>query len=499
MTFSVAHSSRKLALLAILLVAATAYLAVLLRYNCWFAAGPDSAGYCTEAKMIASGHMMMEVPLLRELQLPPEMIRVFTPTGWMRAPVDGFMVPTYPAGVPLHQAILGKVFGWRRAPFLLAPIVAFLTIFVCVALFCDLGVPLPYACGGAMAYVLIPTFVEHAVQPVSDVVASFYCIVAIWLAFRASRVGPAILPGALSGVAFAIGVWVRPTNFLLVIALAFAMCWKPRALAAFTVAAAPIGLALAWWNKTLYGSPFVNGYGSLSSVMSPYPVSGAFHLRVVGEMLTPLVALAVLFVFFDRRVAAPVRTLIAVWFGSFLLFYSFYDFRDERFMLPAVPALIAGFLLVIERAAAVVGAYAPRFAQVVALSVILTVIGLEVHAIDRHHSLNEAREDSIYPTSIAFAEARLPKEAFVTTGLMAGAFLYGSNRFTFRFDVLPEGKSLAIVRAAAKRSHKRWYALLSVFEATPDRFDAWSPARWIPVGENGNVTLWRLECAGCGS
>src|SRR5437764_1455415 len=133
---------------------------------------------------------------------------------------------------------------------------AVLPIFVCVALFCELGVPLVYACGGAMAYALIPTFVDHAVQPVSDVVASFYSIVAIWLALRASRVAPAIVPAALSGVAFAIGVWVRPTNFLLVIALVFALRWKPRSLFAAAIAAAPIGLALAWWNKTLYGSPF---------------------------------------------------------------------------------------------------------------------------------------------------------------------------------------------------------------------------------------------------
>jgi hypothetical protein len=483
--FDRAHSSRKLAFLAILPFAA-AYLAVLLQYNCWFAAGPDSAGYCTEAKMIASGHMMMEVPLLRELQLPPEMVRVFTPIGWMRAPVDGFMVPTYPAGVPIHQAILGSVFGWERAPFLLAPIVAFLTIFVCVALFLEFGVPLPYACGGALAYVLIPSFVDHAVQPVSDVVASFYSIVAIWLALRASRVAPAILPAALSGLAFAIGVWVRPTNFLLVIALVFALRWKPRALIAAAITAAPIGLALAWWNKTLYRSPFVNGYGSLSSIMSRYPVCGLFHLRMIGKMLTPPVALAALFVLFDKRVAVPVRTLIAVWFGSFLLFYSFYGYCDDRFMLPMLPALIAGFLLVLDRAP-----------KVVAYVVIAALLGVQLWAIHTHHSLNQANEDSIYPTSIAFAEAQLPKDAFVTTGLMAGAFLYDSNRLTFRFDVLPEGKNLPVVRAAAKRAHKRWYALLSVFEGTPDRFEPWtkegSPARWVPVGENGNVTLWRLE------
>src|SRR5690242_14743437 len=68
--FDRAHSSRKPLVIAMLVVAAIAYLAVLLKHNCWFSGGPDASGYCTEAKMIASGHMMMAVPLLRELQLP---------------------------------------------------------------------------------------------------------------------------------------------------------------------------------------------------------------------------------------------------------------------------------------------------------------------------------------------------------------------------------------------------------------------------------------------
>src|SRR5258707_6409106 len=126
MTFSVAHSSRKplggenqrvaRAALALFTIAAAGYLAFLLNFNCYFAGGPDSAGYLTEAKMIASGNMMADVPLLRELKLPPRMTYVVTPIGWATAPRDGFMVPTYPAGLPFHQPLLGMLFGWSRSP-----------------------------------------------------------------------------------------------------------------------------------------------------------------------------------------------------------------------------------------------------------------------------------------------------------------------------------------------------------------------------------------------
>ncbi|HEX7191253.1 MAG TPA: hypothetical protein VF381_06745 [Thermoanaerobaculia bacterium] len=493
MTFSVAHSSRKQLILAILFAVATAYLAVLLKYNCYFSAGPDSSGYCTEAKMIASGRMSLPVPLLSELQLPPDQIVAITPIGWMKGRVDRTMVPTYPAGVPMHQALLGRLFGWNRAPFLAGPLLAFLALFVFVALMREFGLPAEHAMVGAAIFGLIPSFLEHAMQPVSDSVAAFYSILAIWLAMRASRLAPAIVPAILSGVAFAIGVWVRPTNFLLCIALAFALRWNPRRLIAASIGSVPLGLALAWWNNTLYGSPFRFGYGSFFDVIRRYPVCATFHLRAIGEMLTPFVALGSLFVFFDKRIDGRLRSLIGVWIGSFFLFYSFYDFRNDRFLLPAVPALIAGFLLALRRATATVAAHAPRFAAVVAALVLAALIGEQFVSIYDHHSLNLVNEDSIYPTSIAFAEAHLPGNAIVAAGLMSGAFLY-QGRYTIRFDMAGDPRvSLPQLREGAKRAHKQWYALLSVFEAPPERFDVWLPARWVPVGMNENVTLWRLE------
>lgn len=450
--------------------------------------------------MIASGRMSLPVPLLSELQLPSDQIVAITPIGWMQGRVERTMVPTYPAGVPMHQALLGRLFGWNSAPFLVGPLLAFLALFVFVALMREFGLPLEHAMVGAAVFGLIPSFVEHAMQPVSDSVAAFYSILAIWLAMRASRVAPGIVPAILSGVAFAIGVWVRPTNFLLCIALAFALRWNPRRLIAAAIGSAPLGLALAWWNNTLYGSPFRFGYGSFFEVIRPYPVCATFHLQAIGEMLTPLVAIGALFVFFDKRIEGRLRALIGVWIGSFFLFYSFYDFRNDRFLLPAVPALIAGFLLVLPRAAATVASRAtPRFARAVAALVIALLIGVQLVSLHDHHSLNLANEDSIYPSSIAFADAHLPPNAIVASGLMSGAFLY-EGRYTIRFDMAGDIRvSLPKLREGAKRAHKQWYALLSVFESPPERFDVWEPSRWVPVGMNENVTLWRLEDVGAGS
>jgi hypothetical protein len=533
MTFSVAHSSRKplgeenqrvaRVALALFTIAAIGYLAFLLKFNCYFAAGPDSAGYLTEAKMIASGHMSVDVTILRELKLPPPMTYVVTPLGWARAQVDGFMVPTYPAGLPFHQALLGILFGWSRAPFLVAPLLAFLSLFVLIGLMRELDLPMICACTGAAILATIPTLVNHAVQPVSDVVATFYSILALWLALRSrSSVEPAILPAlpsatspgdagriagdtqggairsadvyaALAGIAFAIGVWVRPTNFLLVLPLAFALRWNIRRLVVSAIAALPFGIALGWWNQTLYGSALRTGYGTLWDVIKPHPVCGAFHLKMLGWMLTPVVVVGALFVFFDRRIAGWLRLLLGVWFGSFLLFYSFYGSCDERFLLPALPALIIGFMAVLRRRVDLLRGRRPKLVPLAAALILVAVLSRQFFMIHHLRAVWPAYDDAIYPTSVAFAEARLPKDAVLLTGLMGGAFLYDTNRFTIHFSEVPIDGRLPVLRAAVKRTHRHWYALLSTVETNPHEWEVWSPSRWEPVGMNRDVTLWRLE------
>ncbi len=483
----------EIAAASIFAMAALGYFAVLLRNNCFIAAGPDSSGYCNEAKLIASGHATREVRLMRTLGVPPDLIPVFTPLGFLRAPRPFFMSPLYPAGQPLHQVVFAAIGGWSRAPFLVGPLMALLCVAAMVALGRVAGLPTLYALAGGAILAVIPVFVIHAIQTASDDAATFYAIVPIAIALGTRRAWPSVVAGLL----FAIGVWVRPTNILLALPLAMAIRWDRR-LVAIAAGAAPVGAVLAWWQKTLYGSPFHTGYGVITDVLTRTPDCARTQLSSLWTMLTPLVVCGALFLFVAKGVPVWHRILLTTWFGVFFVFYSFYSWcegwRSSRFLLPAIPAVILAFLFVLRAGvshAAMRGH--PRVAAAVAVVVVLSTIGIMIKTQISNGVYETKRIDEVYPESIRFAEARLPKDAIVASGLLSGAFLYYADRETVRWDEATLPGRLPILRAAAKRAGLKWYALESTVEARPEQFDAWLPSIWVPVAINRDVTLWRLE------
>ncbi len=476
-------------------IAALAYFVVLLRNNSFMAAGPDSSGYCNEAKLIASGHMTREVKLLYTLALSPELMPVFTPLGFCRAPAPYFMSPTYPAGQPLHEVLFAIIGGWSRAPFLVGPVMALLSVLAMIALARALGFSTLYALAAGALLAPIPVFVVHALQTASDDVATFYAIATIAIALR-SR-GSRVL-AVLAGVALGVGVWVRPTNLLLALPLAFALRWDARRLLAAAAGAAPIGLALAWWQKTLYGNPFHTGYGTFAEVMMLKPACAPTQLSALPLMVTPVVVAGALLVFFARGVERWQRALLATWFSVFFVFYSFYSWCDgwlsSRFLLPAVPALILAFLFLVRTSVSMIGSRGqPTFAAIVAILVIASTIGAMIGKGIKLGVYQAHIIDEVYPESVRFAEARLPKDAIVASGLLSGAFLYYADRETVRWDQVVQAGRLPLLRAAARKAGLKWYALESTVEVTPEEFDAWLPSIWVPVAINRDVTLWRLE------
>jgi hypothetical protein len=480
---------------AIFVIGAAAYFLVLLHNNCYFAAGPDSSGYCNEARLIASGHATREVKLMRTLGLPPDLIQVFTPLGFCQTSRPYHMAPTYPAGQPLHQVVLAAIGGWSRAPFLVGPGMALLSIIAMIALARIIGLPLLYSLAAGAILALIPVFVVHALTVASDDAATFYAIVPIAILLSTRR-SPAL--SFLAGVFFAIGVWVRPTNLLVALPLVIAARWDWRRLIPTAAGAIPIGVALAGWQKTLYGNPFHTGYGTFSAVMTSKPACASTQLWSLVTMLTPVVVVGACFVFFVRGIDRWERVLLATWFGVFLLFYSFYYWCDgwlsARFLLPAVPALILAFLFVVRACVSLVGNRGhPLFAGILATLVIVSVVGAMIHKQLELGVYQAQVIDEVYPETVRFAEARLPKNAIVASGLLSGAFLYYADRETVRWDEAVLDRRLPRLRAAAKRAGLRWYAVESTVEVRPEQFDAWLPAIWVPVAINRDVTLWRLE------
>ena len=464
---------------AIALLAA-GYFALLVSNTLFSATGPDTSGYLAEARLIASGRTSVAIEPLVKAGLPASMSWLFTPYGF-RPAGDGTMVPTYPVGMPLHLAAAAAIGGWKVAPFLVAPLAAVASLFLFAALAREFGLGRGWAMAGAALLGAYPVFINMSLQPMSDVPATAWTLAATLCALR-SRLSWRW--AAACGVAFAVAVAVRPSNVILAVPLALALELRPARLAVAAAGALPFAAALMWYHDTLYGSPFKTGYGSAGEILSfaGMPPCLSSHATAIAGMLTPLIA-AGLFVSFDRLLGRWQRAVLLTWMAVFLLFYSYYSYCPDpaatRFLLPALPPLIVGFLRVVSRV------------RIVAVAAILLVLGCEVVKIGRMHTLHYDEWESIYPRTVEWVEREVPPDGVVLAAIVSGTFYCQAGRIPLRWDQL-DPRNAAIVRAAPGLDGP-WYAVVSEVEGGEAALRARIPGAWRVVGKLRDVTLWRLD------
>lgn len=471
----------KIAARAAIALLVLAYGAMLVRHLSWAAGGADSSGYLNESRMIRRGQTALPIRMLSRLRVDRSWADVFTPLGFVPWGKDArFMVPTYPPGLPLHFAIAGAIGGFKRAPFLIPPLAAIVSLILMMILGRQLGLTWPESVAGAAILAACAVFLLYSAQPMSDGVATMWTLAAIVAALRG---GQAILPARtdrivcppLAGFCFAISVVVRPSNILIALPLAVALRfrWRPLLLAA--AAALPIGIALMLWNHTLYRSYFSTGYGSMRDMLAwSYVQQRLPHYSLwLGAQLTPLVFPFGLIA--DRKN----RALLLAWFLPLFVFYCFYEAYDAwwytRFLLPAIPALVIGFILLIRRL---------RYWPVLAAIVLVFAIVQDW----RLHPLAVGEEESLYTETMGWVAPRLPPNAIVCAMQFSGTFLYYFDRDVVRYDKL-DANRFQELRAYAGAANLRWYAVLQQWEL--EQFHL--PGKWTPVARNRDVTLLRLD------
>lgn len=471
------------------------YAGFLFRNLSYAVGGPDTGGYFNEAKMITEGRMTRPVVLVRELGLDDSWLGFFMPLGFAPSP-HASMHPTYPAGLPFHLALAASVGGWRHAPFYVAPLAAIGCALLMFAVSRKLGLSSLSSMAAAAALVTLPPFLWHAVQPASDVLATFWALAAMWCAFESVE-RPSFAFAA--GVAFAIGVWVRPTNVLLGIAFVIALRFRIALLARIIAAALPFAIALTWWNSRLYGGAFRTGYGGFFDQVSWEGMlhAGPLHSQWLMRMLTPLVFPIGLLVVFDRMLERSNRWLLFSWFTLFFVFYSFYGFFDGwlciRFLLPAIPALIIATLLMLRDAYRWSSQRYPRVAAIVAVALTLFICSAPARST---HDLNVvpvlSQMEKPYPRLIRWAEWQLPKRAIVVTGVLSGPFVYFADRGIARYDQITEGR-FQTLRAYALAAGLPWYAVLADNEIDKAAFLQKFRGDWIVISRMDAFTLYRLD------
>jgi hypothetical protein len=467
------------------------YGAFLARHAAFAVGGSDSSGYANTARRMKAGTLVERPRSLDRLGLPDDMAQICIPLGFLTGPKPGTMAPEYPSGFPAHLLAAAMLAGWEVGPYLVSPLAAVLCVLLLYLLGRDLGLTSRWAGAAAAAFAAWPVLVFQALQPMSDVVATFWAIAAIFLARRARRHrGWALAAGAAFGVA----VLVRPTNVLLLLPLAFALPATRSTLALFAAGGVPFAVAFGAYNLHCYGGLLKTGYGKTGLfeefALSQFPPRVRFYAVQLLQTLSPIVPLGWLALPVDRGTETRDRALLVTWFGAYLLVFSFYgpyqSFIFVRFLLPGVPALVLGAALVGRR---LLGDSSAR-RVVLAAVLFLSTLALEVRSARRLDVLGIIEDQSVYPETCRWASSVLPAQAVVVTMQASGALEYYTD-LTYVMWVWLDPPSFARLRPAVERTGRRWFAL--VFPADAEEFAKHAPGHWTKIGEERGVALCRLD------
>lgn len=470
------------------------------------AGGADSSGYLNSARLLAAGQLSTELRIpdaVRESAHPNE----FMPLGFTAGLRPGEAVPTYPPGLPVHFALAAWALGWDWGPLVVSVALAGAFPLLLLASARELGLSLAWSLAAAVVLMLSPVTLFSALQPLSDLPAAVWCLVAWVAALRATRGeeegrrrGVAWRWTVVCGAAVAVAVAVRPTSALVVPGLMVILGdwrrWLGAALGGF-----PGAVVLAAYQASLYGHPLRSGYGNIFAALGSewVGISLRAYLEWLPRVLPAAVLLLPILALAFRQVRAGRRRVIAlgIWVGAMAGFYATYPVTHEvwwclRFLLPAFPALVLAAVLGGQAMAGRMGgAHPARWSAVGATALAIWAGVLAWYWVPRLHLGAIGPAERVYREAGRWVAGNLPADAVVSSFATSGALYYYSPMATLRFDDLrPEvGPDLLRRLHAAGRPV---FAL--VFDAErPQAEERLGGARWTPVRTWGGLQLWRLE------
>jgi hypothetical protein len=431
-----------------------------------FVAGAaDAYGYVSEADLIAHGSLRIDQQFVRTLPWPFADWS-FAPAGYRPALERGFIVPTYPAGVPLLMALFQRAAG-RHAVFYVVPLLGALCVFMTWVL----GSAAHGRLTGVLAALLLatsPSFMTELMAPASDVAATAWWTVALALTVRGGS-----LEAFGAGAAVSAAVLTRPN--LAPLGIVLGVCWVWRAFrgadrgrrailpfALFAGAALPGCLAVASINQYLYGSPLRSGYEPVEVL---YQLANAGpnldrYPRWLMQTQTPFILLALAAPFFaDRRGGRQRSWLLLSFAVVVLLSYLFYlPFgREEwiylRFLLPAYPPLLVLSVAVTIETLSVAIAR-ERASTAAALIVCVALAGWQARTSIERGALSARLVERRYADVGRYIDVMLPSNGVFIASVHAGSIRYYSGRLTLNYDRLqPRWLDDAVVELRSRGLH----------------------------------------------
>lgn len=418
--------------------------------------GADSYGYASAAEIIARGQLIAHAPLAEWLSAPQRMAMA-APLGWAPAPDGAGIVPTYPIGVSIVMAV-SSVLGGPQAVFFVAPAMGIVTLLLIYRLARDWYDPDTALLAVALT-AWNPLVIAYAKQPMSDIAATMWVVLALVLSARSSHAS-ALLAGFAAGAA----VVTRPALLIAAALIPLLAHRREAGRRRSVLAAIGFGVMVAIQmaiQHHLFGSPFATGYGaaehlfSIDHVTTNLGIFGRHAWAVVGPMWIPGLIIGL----FAAR--PEPRWKPAIIFGGVALPYLFYlpfdHWETLRFLMPGLVPLtvvVADGLMHLART--------PRKPTLTAVMVILFTgaVVARAEALLRRSSVWEVADiEQRYPLAGDWINVNTPPESVVLANQHSGSLRWYGRRQTLRWDFIDADQLTTTVRELQERGATVYVAL----------------------------------------
>jgi hypothetical protein len=498
--------------------------------------GADSYGYASAGRLLASGRLVDAAPIADWLS-SPNRLALASPLGWVPSAGGNGIVPTYPLGLPSLMAIFSAVAG-SNAIYLVSPVMGLLTLWLVFRLARSWTDEVTAWLATAIV-AWNPVFLTYAKQPMSDVPASAWIMLAMYLAMDPSavavnpvnRLRPSRASGrpepvegrqgfrlregyggqvggqeaglyraGLAGVAAGAAFLTRPALILAVAIVPLLAMRGPQPsrrllLSGIGVAAAVI--LQASLQAHLFGSPLATGYGSGEALFSwqALPQNVDIYARqswlaLGGLWLVTLGAGA--WVMRGARAAALLAAAAAV-AVPYLFYIRFDHWETLRFLLPGLVPLS---ILVAAGVARLAEPIRVPVAAGIVLVIFAGAFALRSERLMRESSVWDIQNlEDRYPLAGQWFEVNTPPQSVALAHQHSGSLRWYSGKQTLRWDLMKPEELVGTVRELEAHGATVYAALEGKErEAFNEKFSTELAGLSVdPVGHVHNVNFLRLH------
>jgi hypothetical protein len=385
------------------------------------------------------------------------------------------------------MALAASLFG-ERAPFFVPFVSAVVLLAVCFWLVRRWTRDPTVALFAAAAVTVHPVVFAYAIQPMSDVPATMWFLVAGALLLDARPLVAALGGGAAGMAVLTRTALLPPCAALILLPLATGPKRAIRA-AAFATAlagAVAVQLGLQWH---LYGSPLGNGYGSPVDLFGlrflPANVRSYAHWGFLTQ--GPIWIAGVLVGFVSCRERTARAMVVAAAIGAALpyaVYRTYDDWETQRFILPLL--VVGTMLAVIGLMSAARRLLGDRAGAWAAMFLVIAMAWSWAQWLERQQVLSLARRQERFAQAGRLVERVTPADAVVLASLHSGSLRYYAHRLTIDWGKIPPGQFDA-TRAALQGAARPVFLMLDGEEERVQFVSRHGSViddqHWLPGGE----------------